>query len=560
MKKINGIKIASLTAKIIFIFTLFLLISNFSSHYISLMLNRDKMVSLLKTLLVKDLKSAYRAANSQYQIYQFKKDLKGSVKSFERKALSDFTKEKSVMLGVKPNKELLFQASKIQKYSRFQDDKVFNELIRNHEKNINEGFISFSFNNSNYFAVYKYNAKWDVYLIRGEELKEFYKDSQEVFIQVSFYIVAIVVLCVIVGIFLIRYILRFVGIISSAILKMVQSQEMEMIDVSKGSGDQITFLGVAFNSLSNTIGTLLDIFRKFTNKDIVIKAYKEKTINLEGSKKDLTCLFSDIKSFTNMTEVLGTDIITLLNMHYHEAIRAILDEEGIIGSIIGDALLAVYGVFEEEASANKSYQAVKSAYKIHEVAKKIRDKMQTIKEKLIEKNGELSEREQKVYQAVLIEVGVGIDGGMVFYGNIGSNDRMTNTVIGDNVNSSSRLEGLTRIYKVPVICSEYVMDDIKENQKEHGLLFFELDQVQVKGKTIGKKVYWPVFENELDEQTKKDLEYFEQALPLYYEGKWEKAHELFSKCSFELAEVFIERTASLKAPSGWNGIWAMTTK
>ncbi len=52
-----------------------------------------------------------------------------------------------------------------------------------------------------------------------------------------------------------------------------------------------------------------------------------------------------------------------------------------------------------------------------------------------------------------LSVGVGIDGGRIFYGNIGSFDHMTNTVIGDEVNSASRLEGLTKIYSVPVICS-----------------------------------------------------------------------------------------------------------
>jgi len=70
---------------------------------------------------------------------------------------------------------------------------------------------------------------------------------------------------------------------------------------------------------------------------------------------------------------------------------------------------------------------------------------------------------------------------------------MTNTVIGDNVNSASRLEGLTRIYKVPVICSDFVKEDIEKNVTNHGIRFIEIDQVQVKGKTVGKRVYWPLW-------------------------------------------------------------------
>ncbi|PKL13366.1 MAG: adenylate/guanylate cyclase domain-containing protein, partial [Spirochaetae bacterium HGW-Spirochaetae-6] len=409
------------------------------------------------------------------------------------------------------------------------------------------------------FTVYKYNPKWEAFFIRGEEFNEFYEDSNRIFRQNMWDILIITLISIIIGIFLMRYILRFVREITAAILQMTENQQLEIIDVGRAPGDDITFLGVAFNALSNTIGTLLNIFRKFTNKDIVQKAYEERIIKLEGSSRELTCLFSDIKSFTYMTETLGTDIITLLNLHYTKAINEILVRDGIIGSIIGDALLAVYGALDG-AQENKSYQALLSAYAIGEVALNIRKRMTAIRDKLIAERGALSERDEKAYKAVLIEVGVGIDGGMVFYGNIGSHERMTNTVIGDNVNSASRLEGLTRIYQVPVICSEYVKDDIINNVSDHRVRFIELDTVQVKGKTIGKKVYWPVMERDVDEQLEKDLTNFSQGLKLYYEGDWKGAFKTFSLCSFSLKDVFIERTEENTCPEDWNGIWAMTTK
>ena len=143
---------------------------------------------------------------------------------------------------------------------------------------------------------------------------------------------------------------------------MNETQQLETINMKGASNDDVSFLGYAFNTLSSTINNLLNIFRKFTNKDIVIQAYQEREIRLEGSRKDLTCLFSDIKSFTTMTEVLGTDIIKLLNLHYNEAIHEIIKHNGIIGSIIGDALLAVYGALPE-STQNKSYQALLSTYK-----------------------------------------------------------------------------------------------------------------------------------------------------------------------------------------------------
>ncbi len=340
---------------------------------------------------------------------------------------------------------------------------------------------------------------------------------------------------------------------------MTQTQQLDVIDLKGAANDDVTFLGMAFNTLSSTINNLMGIFRKFTNKDIVIKAYKERMIRLEGSRKELTCLFTDIKRFTYMTETLGTDIITLLNLHYDRAIREIINEDGIIGSIIGDALLAVYGVFED-SEGNKSYQAIESAYMIQVVAKELRKKMQNRKKAVESKKGDLNDEQVKVYKAVLIQVGVGIDGGLVFYGNIGSHERMTNTVIGDNVNSASRLEGLTRIYQVPVIVSEYVKDDVENNVKNSKYRFIELDQVQVKGKTIGKKIYWPVNEEWINEDVEMRLQKFTSGLAQYYEGNWEDAYDNFLGCELLPAQVFLERTKSKQCPEGWTGIWTMTTK
>ncbi len=597
--KTKGSRIFPISIKIIFIFILFILASNFSSHYISLMWNKKELIKLSKDLLVNDLKALYSHANTQKRILDAqllkiesekddkKKELlkkevqKKSIVSIEKKAIEDFKEEKkrSIFIGIKKNGEIIILASKLKKqYQFFSDKQSLKQMIDKKDNGV-ETFIKdpktkkitkkmikltndsiqFQFNDQEYIGIYKYNEKWEAFLIRAEELDEFFKNTNEIFKNISIIILGITFICAILGVILMKYILRFLKVITQAVLKMTKNKELSLIPLKKAPADDITFLGVAFNSLSSTISSLLNIFRKFTNKDIVIKAYRDRYIKLEGSRRELTCLFSDIKSFTYMTEVLGTDIITLLNLHYTKAINAILDQDGIIGSIIGDALLAVYGALDD-STENKSYQSIVSSYQIQVVAKNIRDKMISIRDEIIKERGSLTPNEEKVYKAVLIEVGVGIDGGLVFYGNIGSYERMTNTVIGDNVNSSSRLEGLTRVYKIPVICSNYVKEDIENNVKNHGLTFVELDQVQVKGKTIGKKVYWPIFDKDIDKQLQENIDLFNKALPLYYEGEWEKANEIFIKIDHVLADVFKERTETKKAPKGWNGIWAMTTK
>jgi class 3 adenylate cyclase len=509
-------------------------------------------------LLSKDLADINSFCNNQYEILQFDKNEKASIEAIEQKGLRELKNSKAIVLGVKPEGRLFFQSSNIKKYEFFQDKNILATINSNLKSKINEGFIYFNFNNEEYFGVYKYSPKWESFIVRAEELNEFYSKSRTIFRNISVVIVIITILSALLGIFVLRQILRFIDIITKAIMKMVKSQQLGYVDMSQATNDDITYLGIAFNSLSGTVDNLISIFKKFANQDIVSKAYRDKEIKLEGSAKELAILFTDIKSFTFITEILGHDIIKLLNLHYDKAIREIINKDGVIGSIIGDALLAVFGAIDEQQN-NKSYQAVAAGYKIHEVTEGLRDNMTKVKQELEKEKGKLSKDELDIYKAVQLEVGVGIDGGLVFYGTLGSHVRMTNTVIGDNVNAASRLEGLTRIYKVPIICSEYIKLDIENNVPDHNMSFLELDTVLVKGKTIGKKVFLPMFTNEITSDIAKNIAYYESGLKLYYMGDWALARKHFEKCKLEAADVFLERTKN-KCPKNWNGIWEMTTK
>ncbi|HPS59425.1 MAG TPA: adenylate/guanylate cyclase domain-containing protein [Spirochaetota bacterium] len=559
-RKIGKQRIFPITTKIVLVYILFILLSNFSSHYISLKLYSGEMVKLMRQLLARDLKEIYTFANTQYELYSVRQNRGEAFNQIEQRAVLDFKHGKSLMLGIKRDGGIGMMASGIGKTDAFTDTEVLREMTENLGREANEGFISFSLGGEKYFGVYKFNTNWDMFLIRAEEFSEFNEDSNRIFKKISVMILLITIACALVGVFIIDYILRFIRNITESIMAMIQKNSIELIDMQGSQPDDVTFMGMAFNSLSDTINRMMNIFQKFTNRDIVLKAYAEKTVRLEGSKRELTCLFSDIKSFTNMTEVLGTDIINLLNLHYTRVINIILKHEGIIGSIIGDALLVVYGVFGENSARVKSYQAVLTGYKIHEVTAEIRAEMEAVYEKIIAENGKLTAQEERVFRALLIEVGVGIDGGDVFYGNIGSYERMTNTVIGDTVNSSSRLEGLNRVYQAPVICSEYIKNDIIENVPDHGLEFLELDMVRVKGKAEGKRIYWPVIKSDITPAMRREMGNYSAGLKLYYKGEWNKARSFFKDCSLPPAEVLLHRTKDGISPGNWNGIWTMDSK
>jgi len=555
--KVSGVRVVPLSIKIIVLFTIFLLVSNFATNFINLMLNRGELIGLMNQLLVKDLKELHTFCNNQADIYKFNQDLDGALNNIIQSASKELKGEKSTAFGMKTDGTILFQASKQTVIEKFSDQAALEKIQAAREKN-EEGSILFYNKGSQYFGVFKYNEPWDVMIVRAEELNEFYSDSWRIFWNIVFIIIGITVICVVTGVFIIRYILRFVNLITSSLMKMQEEQNIDLIDLTKAPNDDITYLGMSFNALSSTIKNLMTIFVKFVAEDVAERAYREKEVRLEGTPKELTILFSDIKGFTYMTETLENDIISLLNMHYERAIYHIRDHGGIIGSIIGDALLAVYGTLHEYRG-NKSYDAILSAYEIQEVAASLRKEMNERREALLKKHGALTEGEERVYRAVLIEVGVGIDGGEVFYGNIGSSRRMTNTVIGDNVNSSSRLEGLTRIYKVPVICSEFVKLEVEKDHPDE-IEFIKLDKVQVKGKTEGKIVYWPVKKDMIDGEFRENIDNFSQGLELYDKGSWPEAYKYFKACALPMAEVFKFRTRGKDAPKGWNGIWTMTTK
>ena len=564
--KIGKTRALPVMTKILFVFLIIIVASNLTSNYINLILHRSELIGQIEELLDRDLRDIYTFADNQFDIFEITKDKESSIQSIIKKGLHEFRNPKSILLGVKDDGTFLFQVSKLVKREKFSDEKVLSEIIKNREKNINSGFFNILYNEERYFIAYKYSEKWDSFIIRGEEEAEFYKRQRTIFTNVVFIILAITLVSAIFGIFLLTNILRYVGVITNSIMNMLRTKQLSLINLKGAPNDDITFLGMAFNSLSTTVGTLMNIFSKFTTQDIVSKAYRDREVRLEGVKKELTVMFSDIKGFTSITETLGADIIKLLNLHYDHTIREINNLGGIIASIIGDAILVVFGDLghlKQNELHNKSHQAILAAYKLHECTKLLHKEMERKKQMILKnnQNRKMTKEEERIYRATLLEIGVGIDGGEVFYGTLGSYVSMTNTVIGDNVNSSSRLEGLTRVYNTPVICSAYVKNDVENNVPKHDIFFIEIDTVQVKGKTVGKKIFWPVPKDEMNPKMYKYLENFSMGLKEYYEGDWKKARSYLNKCPLPLSKEFLNRVKKAnKAPASWDGIWKMATK
>jgi len=556
---VGNTPIIPISAKILGIFICLLLLSNFMTNFINLRLSQRQVITLTNTILVNQLKDLYTTADNQYQISRYSQNPDDSLKSLGDSAAKGFTQKHSLALGVRQDGTILFSscADGNAVWNSFTDTTALGELNKRFaaDPSVREGSLSFDSKSGSYFGVYKYQEDWKCYLVRAELRSDTQRDMYRVMFIIVFIILALTAVFLYVGIVMFKSLFANIKNITNSLYDMQQKQKLSVIDISKAPNDDITYLAASFNSLSSSINNLLGIFQKFVSKDVVTKAYSEHEIKLEGNQRELTILFSDIKSFTYRTETLGNDIIDLLNVHYNSVIHKVHENDGVVGSIIGDAILAIYGT--GEPGPQKSCEAIQSAWEITNVTAQLRDKM-IERRKLIEKTRRLTAAEDRIYQAVLLDVGVGIDGGNVFYGNIGSDEHMANTVIGDNVNSASRLEGLTRVYKLPVIVSGYIKDEVLKETERY--LFYEIDMVQVKGKTEGMRIYFPFDTEQCDAKLAPKFEEYEKGLTSYYEGDWKSARTHFKSCGLELAQIFLDRMGLKKAPKGWNGIWTMTTK
>lgn len=563
--RVGKTKIIPIGLKILIIFISLILLSSFATNFISIQLSQRQIISLNNTIMVDQLKELYTNASNQFQIYSYSGNEAECVEAICKVAETGFSNENSIALGVDTNAKLKFLAAANgdSNWIEFADKSVITKLNKaREEEDITEGSIKFFAKGGEYFGVYKYQSDWEYYLIRAELRADIDANNRRVYLYTSLLIIGLTLVFIVLGYIILDKEFATLRSFTNDLIRMQKNKQLELIDISDAPNDDVTYMAASFNSLSSQVNSLLGTFQKFVSKDIVAKAYSGRDVGLEGTQRELTMLFSDVKSFTYRTETLGNDIIEVLNVHYNRVIHNVHENNGIVGSIIGDAILAIYGTMDSKMS--KSYNSIRSAWDITRATANLRQSMQSRREE-IEKTRKLTESEERVFQAVMVDVGVGIDGGKVFYGTIGRNDftdpkqaHMANTVIGDTVNSASRLEGLTRIYHIPVVVSEYIMNEVLKESARYK--FFEIDTVQVKGKTEGKKIYFPFDTNEMDNTLIEKYEIFEDGLKAYYEGDWKTARRLFKDADLEVTQVFLERMGLKSAPDDWSGIWTMTTK
>lgn len=150
---------------------------------------------------------------------------------------------------------------------------------------------------------------------------------------------------------------------------------------------------------------------------------KEKLF-IENERREVTILFADIRQFSSFSEKMSAeDIVVMLNQFFGTMVDIVFKNKGILDKFIGDALMAVFGIIESDSSG--AYEAVNAALEMQEAIDKLMDERRQAGEEVF-------------------DVGIGVNTGHAIFGNVGSQNRLDYTVIGDSVNIAARLEKIAK--------------------------------------------------------------------------------------------------------------------
>ena len=266
----------------------------------------------------------------------------------------------------------------------------------------------------------------------------------------------------------------------------------------------------------------------------------------QGAVRCIVILFSDIRGYTSMSEVLTAEqMVTQLNEYFERMVAVVFQRKGAVDKFIGDAMMAVWGRFRnnspETELADDARQAVDSALAM-------RKELAALNE---------SWRERKITE---LTIGIGIHQGEAVVGEIGSQERAELTAIGDCVNLGSRLEGATKEYGLDLLISDVVQQRVATH-----FICRSVDLVRVKGKTKPVAVFTVLGPCEMTPP--QGLESFEEGMRCYRQGQFGEALQHFQRAKAEgmddlLTDIFVKRSREMAEhpPESWEGVYTMTKK
>ena len=289
---------------------------------------------------------------------------------------------------------------------------------------------------------------------------------------------------------------------------------------------------------------LTEAYQRFVPSQLLSSLEKESILDVELGdqvEKEMSILFSDIRSFTALSESMTPEEnFGFINSYLNIMGPLVRKHHGYIDKYVGDSIMALF-----DRTPDDAVQTSVSMFKA--LSEFNKDRLRSGKEE--------------------IHIGIGINTGMLIFGTLGEKDRMEGSVISDAVNLAARLEGLTKLYKTQLLISEVTFKKLTLGVFKARLI----DKVAVKGKETSVLVY-EVLDAETPELFKKKqdtIKFFEQGWNLYQNQRFEEAQHLFCRClelvpEDTVANLYVERCKNLIS-GGWNtetwdGVNRMETK
>lgn len=315
--------------------------------------------------------------------------------------------------------------------------------------------------------------------------------------------------------------------------------DRKLVDLSPGfpaASLFLTFIGCEIyrNLVIERQGRYLQkAFASYVAPELVSQLVKNpERLRLGGEKRTISVLFSDIRGFTTLSESLDPErLVTILNRYLTPMTRIVMQEKGMLDKYIGDAIMALFNApLDIEGHADHACRAALA---------------------MIDTLEELN-REFAREKFPTLAIGVGIHTGEAVVGNMGAENRFDYTAIGDTVNLASRLEGMTKLYGVPIIISEGTRQNLTSP-----FHLRELDLVRVKGKSQ------PVAIHELRPSPYPEMERYRKALDAWQQGEFDQAAALFLGLPDDpVIQLYRNRCAELIAspPATWDGVYTAKEK
>jgi adenylate cyclase len=284
-------------------------------------------------------------------------------------------------------------------------------------------------------------------------------------------------------------------------------------------------------------------FSYYVSSSVVSEMLKNpEKLKLGGEKKDLSVLFSDIRGFTTISEGLTPEeLVHLLNEYLTAMTNVVFKYDGTLDKYMGDAVMAFYGAPLDQP--DHPHRACRSALDMME-------ELKGLNEKWI--------RQGKPP----LDIGIGINTGMMMVGNMGSEQRFDYTVMGDAVNLGSRLEGANKNYQTNILISESTYERVKG-----AFVCMELDSVRVKGKLRPVRIFQLMGED-VPRNRREAIDLFHTGLSLYSQQRWDEALKAFRDATavdrdLPVSRIYMDRCVKLMAnPPGadWDGVFVMKAK